>query len=628
LAKLSAALGPIIAAVPTIPTQLASAWRMIGGSNGLASAIVVLAIIVAAMLGAAWAGRTWVRRSLLPNSRDGGSSAVLRRFLVDLAGWLAAAAVAILGVEIADGGGELAAKLHVAAIDLVLLVMAALLAPSILLRPAEPELRLVAADDASIARATPWAISALVIALSFPTLIPVFLDAGMAWPAGQALALILGFVVGLLGLIAGWRFVAGHDDAPRLRRLIAGLALGFVLAWGYGVVTLDFPFYFLMVRLAGLLTLGFVLDRLIVRALRAEEAAAAAPVAEAAAADGQPPKVWRNYAAPLRRVLAVLVASIAILVAALWLVDVAPGWIDQARLDVLRANVAGALTVMNIGYAAFEGLSAWTRARYVSQIAPQLPGSDDEAVAPTSRLATVLPVVQGIIGFVVLGISALYALSRLGVDITPILAGAGILGLAVSFGSQSLVRDVVAGVFYMIDDAFRLGEYVEAGRLKGSVERISIRSVQLRHHNGMLHTVPFGQLGSITNYSRDWITLKFNLRLARDIDIDAVRKLVKRIGLEMLDDPELGKEFILPLKMQGVADVTENALVVRFKFTARPGKPTYLQREAIKRMIKAFQAEGVRFAQNAVVVQTSQEPEAPEVAAMAIAVSERHTGHS
>jgi len=124
-------------------------------------------------------------------------------------------------------------------------------------------------------------------------------------------------------------------------------------------------------------------------------------------------------------------------------------------------------------------------------------------------------------------LAVLIVLSRLGIDTAPLIAGAGVFGLAVSFGAQSLVRDIISGVFYMWDDAFRVGEYIDTGRLKGTVETLGIRSVKLRHQNGPLHTIPYGQLGAVTNLSRDFATIKFNLRFDPHTDIELVRKYYK-----------------------------------------------------------------------------------------------------
>src|SRR5207244_10853776 len=157
-------------------------------------------------------------------------------------------------------------------------------------------------------------------------------------------------------------------------------------------------------------------------------------------------------------------------------------------------------------------------------------------------------------------------LSGIGIDRAALLAGAGVFGLAISFGAQSLVRDVISGLFYLWDDAFRVGEYIDTGRLKGTVEALGIRSVRVRHHNGPLHTIPYGQLGAVTNLSRDFATIKFNLRLERGSDVELVRKTAKQIGIAMQEDPEIAAEVILPLKMQGIAEVADSAVVLRFKF--------------------------------------------------------------
>jgi small-conductance mechanosensitive channel len=214
-------------------------------------------------------------------------------------------------------------------------------------------------------------------------------------------------------------------------------------------------------------------------------------------------------------------------------------------------------------------------------------------------------VLRILLGITIVVMAVLVALSQLGVNIGPLLAGAGVVGLAISFGSQALVRDIVSGIFFMTDDAFRVGEYIDTGKLKGTVEKLSVRSVRLRHHNGQVHTIPFGQLTSITNFSRDWQTVKFNVRLARDTDIEVVRKTVKRIGLEMMQNPELAKELLQPLKLQGVADIADNALIVRMKFTARPTKPSWVQREALKRVYKVFGEKGIEFASSTITVQAA-----------------------
>ena len=112
------------------------------------------------------------------------------------------------------------------------------------------------------------------------------------------------------------------------------------------------------------------------------------------------------------------------------------------------------------------------------------------------------------------------------------------MGIAIGFGAQSLVKDVVSGIFFLIDDAFRIGEYVEIDSLRGTVEKISIRSLQLRHHRGAVHTLPFGELKSLTNHSRDWVIMKLEFRVPFDTDLKLVKKLIKQVGANLQANPD------------------------------------------------------------------------------------------
>src|SRR6185436_19401839 len=126
----------------------------------------------------------------------------------------------------------------------------------------------------------------------------------------------------------------------------------------------------------------------------------------------------------------------------------------------------------------------------------------DELAIRRQRLSTILPFVRNALLVVLIVIVALMYLSSLGVAITPLLAGASVVGVAIGFGSQTLVKDILSGVFYLVDDAFRVGEYIQSGSYMGTVESFSLRSVRLRHHRGPIYTVPFGSLGAIENMSR------------------------------------------------------------------------------------------------------------------------------
>ncbi len=206
------------------------------------------------------------------------------------------------------------------------------------------------------------------------------------------------------------------------------------------------------------------------------------------------------------------------------------------------------------------------------------------------------------LGVVMVVMVTLIVLSSIGVEIGPLLAGAGVIGLAIGFGAQKLVRDILSGIFFLMDDAFRVGEYLDADGISGTVEQITLRTIKLRHHRGMLQIVPLGDLASITNYMRGGIVVKFDLQLPYDTDIDKVRKIIKKVGKAMLLDEELGPDFIKPVKSQGVRSVGDSVMTFRVKFTARPGKHFVIRREAFKRITEALEKKGFQYAHRKVIV--------------------------
>jgi small-conductance mechanosensitive channel len=234
---------------------------------------------------------------------------------------------------------------------------------------------------------------------------------------------------------------------------------------------------------------------------------------------------------------------------------------------------------------------------------------DDEFGGATQRgrSHTLLPMLRKVIGTVLVVMVLLIIISSLGVNIAPLLAGAGVVGLAVGFGAQKLVSDVLSGFFFLLDDAFRVGEYIQAGSIKGTVEAITLRNVMLRHHRGMLQVVPHSDLGAITNYMRGGIVIKFNLEFPYDTEIDTVRKIIKKVGIAMLEDEELSDDFILPVKSQGVYEITNSVMVIRVKFTAKPGKQFVIKREAFRRITEALNAKGIYYAHRKVIVDFPEE---------------------
>ena len=147
-----------------------------------------------------------------------------------------------------------------------------------------------------------------------------------------------------------------------------------------------------------------------------------------------------------------------------------------------------------------------------------------------------------------------------------------------------------------------MGEYIQAGSVSGAVEAITLRNVMLRHHRGMLQIVPHSELGSITNFMRGGLVVKFNLEFPYDTDIDKVRKIIKKVGIAMLADEQFGQDFIRPVKSQGVKEIAGSVMIIRVKFTAQPGTQFVIQREAFRRITEALVAKGIHYAHRKVIV--------------------------
>jgi small-conductance mechanosensitive channel len=241
-----------------------------------------------------------------------------------------------------------------------------------------------------------------------------------------------------------------------------------------------------------------------------------------------------------------------------------------------------------------------------------LPNTDD--ARRRARLRTLLPIFRNILFVVVIAVAALMALAAMGVEIGPLIAGLSVVGVAIGFGAQTFVRDVIAGMFYLMDDAFRVGEYIQSGNYKGTVEGFSIRSIKLRHHRGPVYTVPFSLLGAVQNQSRDWVIDKLMVGITYDSDLERARKLIKQIGLDLQKDEEFAPLILEPLKMQGVENLGDFAVQIRMKMMTLPGEQFVIRRKAYAMIKKAFDENGIKFAFPTVSVTGEGEPATAAVA--------------
>ncbi|MEM9221877.1 MAG: mechanosensitive ion channel domain-containing protein [Pseudomonadota bacterium] len=302
----------------------------------------------------------------------------------------------------------------------------------------------------------------------------------------------------------------------------------------------------------------------------------------------------------------VVITLVIVAVASLWDIDlgeIAPGGAGA----LVATRLLDAAFALAVGYLLWELVSLWINRKLAAERTALVadaeePGGGEGGGIGGSRLSTVLPLALGIARVAIVVVLGLVTLRMLGVDTTPLLAGAGIVGLAIGFGAQKLVADVVSGAFFLIDDAFRVGEYLDIEGTVGTVERISIRSMQLRHHRGPVHTIPYGGITKITNFSRDWVIMKLKFTVPFDTDPHQVKKIFRKIGADMMAVPEFASDMLQPFKSQGVFDFDDVGMIIRGKFMAKPGKQFTLRKEVYNRVKAAFQEHGIEFARREVRV--------------------------
>jgi small-conductance mechanosensitive channel len=290
-----------------------------------------------------------------------------------------------------------------------------------------------------------------------------------------------------------------------------------------------------------------------------------------------------------------LAASMFFWIMSVWGIELPVGkGVANATFDIL-------ITVL-ICYVLWELINATIQRRLQVEM-PESDEDQEEGGAGGSRVGTLLLLLRKFMFAVILVMVTLIVLSRIGVDIGPLIAGAGVIGLAIGFGAQTLVRDIISGVFFLVDDAFRVGDYVDTGVAKGMVEQISLRSFKLRNPRGMVTTIPFGDVGSVTNFSRDYIITKLDIRLRYDTDLEMVRKIIKKkVYMKIMENEELAPKLLDKIKSQGVRQMEDSAMIVRVKYKTPPGEQFVIRKEVYRLMQEAFKEHGIEFAHRNVTV--------------------------
>jgi small conductance mechanosensitive channel len=195
----------------------------------------------------------------------------------------------------------------------------------------------------------------------------------------------------------------------------------------------------------------------------------------------------------------------------------------------------------------------------------------------------------------VAGSVVIYSLAVLGWDVRPLLAGAGILGVALGFGAQTLVRDIIAGIFVLAEDQFSVGDLIEVNGKAATVEALTVRSTTLRDFNGHLHFVPNGEMKIVINRSRGWSRLAVDVPIAADQDVERALQECERVAAAMNNDTTWRGRLLDPVEVWGVEGLTGAEALVRLVVRARPGPDApEVARELRRRIVRGMTAANVR----------------------------------
>ncbi|NEJ91406.1 mechanosensitive ion channel [Rhizobium leguminosarum] len=605
-------------ALTTLPDEFAAAWSILVADAekvGLAGLVGLFGLFAAAAFGAERLYRRatsgfMTRVAQLDVATRRGQVMVLASRLAHDVGRVAVIAAAGIGVFVAlHYWPEVIEKIVLACLLAFIIVLLARAVLRFLLSPPGKDandLRIVPMDGKS---ARFWTqrlgLVVIILAVSYATTLSLSL-LGFSVEAREIVAYSLG--LGLLGVgIDTVRRAPGPAIADaatdgevfaRAKTSVGLISAYFVLLWclwAFGAVQL----FWLAAIAIGLVWAIAIAERIVVHLLQ------------------QPASFGIGAATPSagvtllsRGIRFILIISGLLLLAWAWNIDlIALSAADTPPVRVAHGIISAVIILLVADL-------VWRVLRTL--IDNQIAKVRDTAVVQTeetqrrSRLNTLLPILRNFLWATLAIVAILMALSAMGVQIGPLIAGAGIAGVAIGFGAQTLVKDILSGVFFLLDDAFRVGEYIESGNYKGTVESFSLRSVKLRHSRGPIFTVPFGVLGAVQNMSRDWVIEKLSLTITYDSDLEKARKLIKKIGLELAEDPELKAITIEPLKMQGVEEFGEYGVKLRLKLKTKPGQQAAVRRRALVMIKTAFDENGICFASKAVQVSSAagSQPEA------------------
>ena len=264
--------------------------------------------------------------------------------------------------------------------------------------------------------------------------------------------------------------------------------------------------------------------------------------------------------------------------------------LPQMGLQLINWLVTDGVIVLIILAVMFVALSVLKRAlkKLQTVIEGQVPDQ-----AKIKRANTLTNVLGDLLRVLIIAIGITTILAQLGIDLGPLLVTAGIGGLAIGFGAQSLVKDVISGFFILLENQVRVGDVVNIAGVGGLVEDVGLRTIILRDLAGNVHVVPNGTITTVTNMSMDFSRYVFNIGVAYREDVDEVMAVLKEVAAELQQDPQFGPNILEPLEMLGVDEFADSAVVIKCRFTTKPLQQWSIGREMNRRIKKAFDTKGI-----------------------------------
>jgi small conductance mechanosensitive channel len=209
------------------------------------------------------------------------------------------------------------------------------------------------------------------------------------------------------------------------------------------------------------------------------------------------------------------------------------------------------------------------------------------------RINTLTGIVLGVARIVLYTVFIIMLLSKFGINAGPLLASAGILGLAIGFGAQELVRDYIAGFFMLLENQIRTGDVAIINGTGGFVEKIELRIITLRDFSGVVHIFQNGKINTLSNMTKEWSAMVFDIGVAYKENVDQVMNIMKEVGKELQGDPKFGTDIIEPIEIFGLDKFADSALVIKARLKTKPIKQWTVGREYRRRLKIAFDQHGI-----------------------------------